>query len=57
MLESAQQTKKIDLNYYVINHQWFRVTYVILYKKLADHAYKGTFKGIQSIFASIYWDF
>ena len=42
MLESAQQTKKIDLNYYVINHQWFRVTYVILYKKLADHAYKDT---------------
>ena len=24
MLESAQHTKKIDLNYYVINHQWFR---------------------------------
>ena len=30
MLESAQQTRKIDLNYYVINHQWFRVTYIIL---------------------------
>ena len=30
MLESAQQTKKIDLNYYVINHQWFMVTSVIL---------------------------
>ena len=30
MLESAQQTKKIDLNYYAINHQWFRVTYIIL---------------------------
>ena len=31
MLELAQQTKKINLDYYVINHQWFRMTYVILY--------------------------
>ena len=32
MFKSAQQTKKliIDLNYYVINHQWFRVAYIIL---------------------------
>ena len=30
MLELAQQTKKIDLNYHVINHQWFRVAYIIL---------------------------
>ena len=30
MLESAQQIKKIDLNDYVFNHQWFRVTYIIL---------------------------
>ena len=30
MFESAQQTKKIDLNYYVINHQGFRVAYIIL---------------------------
>ena len=29
MLESAQQTKKVDLNYYIINHQWFRVAYII----------------------------
>ena len=32
MLESAQQTKKTDLNYYVINHQLFRVAYIILCK-------------------------
>ena len=30
MLESEQQVKKIDLEYFVINHQWFRVTYIIL---------------------------
>ena len=30
MLESTQQLKKIDLDYYVINHQWFRVAYIIL---------------------------
>ena len=30
MFESAQQIKKIDLDYYVINHQWFRVAYIIL---------------------------
>ena len=30
MLESTQHTKKIDLNYYVINRQWFRVAYIIL---------------------------
>ena len=29
MLESAQQTKKIDLNYYVINHRFFSVDYII----------------------------
>ena len=31
MLESAQETKKIDLDDYVFNHQWFRVTYIILH--------------------------
>ena len=30
MLESAQQTKKIDLKCYVINDQWFRVADIIL---------------------------
>ena len=30
MLESTQQTKKIDLHCYVINHQWFTVAYIIL---------------------------
>ena len=30
MLESEQQVKKIDLEYFVINHQWFRVAYIIL---------------------------
>ena len=30
MLESAQQIKKIDLDYYVFNHQWFRVTNIVL---------------------------
>ena len=30
MLESADQTKKIDLIYHVINHQWFRVANIIL---------------------------
>ena len=30
MLESAEQTKKIDLNCYLVNHQWFRVVYIIL---------------------------
>ena len=30
MLESVQQIKKIDLDYYVFNHQWFRVAYIIL---------------------------
>ena len=29
MLDSVQQIKNIDLDYCVINHQWFRVTYVI----------------------------
>ena len=28
MLESAKQLKKIDLDYYVINHQWFGVVYI-----------------------------
>ena len=30
MIESAQQIKKIDLDDYVFNHQWFRGTYIIL---------------------------
>ena len=30
MLELAQHVKKIDLGYYVINHQQFRVAYIIL---------------------------
>ena len=30
VLESAQQIKKIDLDYYLINHQWFRVACIIL---------------------------
>ena len=30
MLESAQQIKKIHLDDYVFNHQWFRVTNIIL---------------------------
>ena len=30
MLESAQQLKKIDSDYYVISHQWFRVAYTFL---------------------------
>ena len=30
MFESAQQLKKTDLDDYVFNHQWFRVTYIIL---------------------------
>ena len=29
-LESTQKIKAIDLDYYVINHQWFRVVYIIL---------------------------
>ena len=28
MLQSSQQTKKFDLNYYVISHQWFREAYI-----------------------------
>ena len=28
MLESAQKIKKIDLNYYPINHQWFKCGYI-----------------------------
>ena len=31
MLDSAQQIKKIDLDNYVFNHQWFRVTNIILH--------------------------
>ena len=31
MLDSAQQIKKIDLDDYVFNHQWFRVTNIILH--------------------------
>ena len=30
MFESAQQIKKIHLDDYVFNHQWFRVTNIIL---------------------------
>ena len=30
MAESVQQNKKIDLNYYVINHQRFTAAYIIL---------------------------
>ena len=30
MLESTQEIKKVDLNNYVINHQRFRVTFIIL---------------------------
>ena len=32
MLESTQQIKKINLDYCVINYQWFRVAYIILCK-------------------------
>ena len=32
MLESTQQIRKIDLDYYVINHEWFRVAYIIFCK-------------------------
>ena len=31
MLETTKQIKKIDLDYYVINHEWFRVAYIILF--------------------------
>ena len=30
MLQSVQQTKKFDLNYYVINHQRFKKAYIFL---------------------------
>ena len=30
MLDSTQKVKEIDLDYYVINHQRFRVAYIIL---------------------------
>ena len=30
MLEFAQEPKKIDLNYYVTNHQCFSLVYIIL---------------------------
>ena len=30
MLELAQQIKKTDSDDYVFNHQWFRITYIIL---------------------------
>ena len=30
MLESTQQVKKINSDYYVISHLWFRVAFVIL---------------------------
>ena len=44
MLESAQPTNKVDLNYYVINHQWFRVlilSCVICRTQIWDPAYKN----------------
>ena len=28
MLESAQQIKKTNVNYYAINHQWFNCGYI-----------------------------
>ena len=31
MLESAQQIKKIELDDYVFDHQWFRVTNIVLH--------------------------
>ena len=31
MFESAQQIKKIDLDDYVFNHQWLRVTNIALH--------------------------
>ena len=31
MLQSAQQTNKFDLNYYVIHYQGFRKAYIILH--------------------------
>ena len=31
MFESTQQIRKINLDYYVINYQLFRVAYIILY--------------------------
>ena len=31
ILESAQQTNKIDLNCFLINRQWFSMAYIILY--------------------------
>ena len=30
MLESAQQLKKINSDYYVMSHLWFRAAYIIL---------------------------
>ena len=30
MLESAQQIKKINSDYYVISHLWFRAAFIIL---------------------------
>ena len=30
MLESTQKIVKIGLHYYVINHQWYRVGYIIM---------------------------
>ena len=32
MLESTEEIKKINLYYYVINDQWFRVAYIIVCK-------------------------
>ena len=43
MLESAQPTNKVDLNYYAINPQWFRVlilSCVICRTQIWDPAYK-----------------
>ena len=32
MFESTQQIKKTDLDYYVINNQWFRVAYTVIFR-------------------------
>ena len=45
MLRSTQQIRKVDLDYYVINRQWFSAVYIILcnlQNKFADLAYKDT---------------
>ena len=43
MLVSAQQMKKIDLDDYLFNHQWFRVTVIVLRNlQNTNLAYKDT---------------